>query len=139
MQGCTKTKLHIVQVIEDSKRHAQNTTEKIWKRLCSGAGADQQAVNISVQLENFESPKKTHNTQCTGQGTEHNAHGTMQLHRAEHRAQRSTMHNAQCTMHTAKHKAQNTEHRAQCTGQSTEQGAASLHRGRNNDGESQQQ
>ena len=101
MQGCTKNKLHIVQVIEDSKRHAQNTTEKIWKRLCSGAGAEQQAVNISVQLEKFESPKKMHNTQCTGQGTEHNAQGTMLLHRAEHRAQRSTMHNAQCTIQNA--------------------------------------
>ena len=35
MRGCTKNKLHIVQVIEDSKRHAQNTTEKIWRRLSS--------------------------------------------------------------------------------------------------------
>ena len=124
MQGCTKTKLHIVQVIEDSKRHAQNTTEKIWKRLCSGAGAEQQAVNISVQLENFESPKKTHNTQCTGQGTEHNAHGTMQLHRAEHRAQctmrNAHLHNVQGRTQSTKQRTQSTMHRAEHRAQSGE-------------------
>ena len=118
MRGCTKNKLHIVQVIEDSKRHAQNTTEKIWKRLCSGAGAEQQAVNISVQLEKCRVSQE--NAQST---EEHNAQCAMHI----------------CTMYRAEHKAQSREHRAQCTGQSTEQGAASLHRGRNNDGESQQQ
>ena len=69
-------------------------------------------------LKSFESPKKMQNTQCTGQGT-------MQLHRAEHRAQRSTMHNAQCTFaqctgQNTKHKAENTEHNAQGRAQSGE-------------------
>ena len=78
--------------------------------------------------KSFESPKKMHNTQCTGQGTEHNAHGTMQLHRADHRAQRSTMHNAQCTFaqctgQNTKHKAENTEHNAQGRAQSKERRA----------------
>ena len=100
MRGCTKNKLHIVQVIEDSKRHAQNTTEKIWKRLCSGAGAEQQAVNISVQLEKFWVSQE--DAQYTMYRAGHRAQCTWHHAIAQGRAQSTEEHNAQCTMHNTK-------------------------------------
>ena len=84
MQGCTKNKLHIVQVIEDSKRPAQNTSDKIWKRLSSAQLLNNMQSTSKCNSTSVESPKKMNIANCTEHNAQYTAHRT--AHKTKHRA-----------------------------------------------------
>ena len=84
MQGCTKNKLHIVQVIEDSKRPAQNTSDKIWKRLSSAQLLNNMQSTSKCNSRSVESPKKMNIANCTEHNAQYTAHRTE--HKTKHRA-----------------------------------------------------